>query len=367
MKVLVLAPPMENFGGIQRYTATMVRALRELLTERDVCLLAIRTDPKPRLGGQERLNPGVKWRFLAQALREAKRRRPDLVICAHVGLATVGWLLRFFLRRPYWVVAHGVEVWAPLPLCKRLALAQADRLLAVSDFTRRQLVKRYRIPAERVFPLPPTFGNHRATETSLRAALPIENGRRIVLTVSRLAAAERYKGHDVMLRAWGRVREKVPGAVYVVVGDGDDRPRLEALARQLGLGDSVCFAGAVSEDVLAACYEACEVFAMPARTVLDLRAPQGEGFGIVFLEAMAHGKPVVAPRFGAPSEFVRHAEHGLLVDPEDPASVAQALIDLLTSPERAGRMGRAAREWVSRHYSYNCFCERLRQILNELA
>jgi len=307
----------------------------------------------------------VKWRFLWQALREAKRWRPDLVICAHVGLAPLGWLLRFSSRCRYWVIAHGMEVWGALPFSKRQALARADRLLVISHFTQQEVIKRYGIPAQRTFLLPPMLESRPSPKADLHAAAPVGNGRRIVLTVSRLAAAERYKGHDVMLRAWVRVREKVPEAIYLIVGEGDDRARLEGLARELGLGESVCFAGAVSEEVLAACYAACEVFAMPTRTVLDFRAPQGEGFGIVFLEAMAHGKPVIGPRFGAPSEFIRHGEHGLLVDPEDPHGVAQALIDLLTSPERAGRMGRAAQQWVTHDYSYDRFCERLRRVLNE--
>ena len=366
MKVLVLAPPVENFGGIQRYIATLVRALQDLLTEQDVCVLAIRGQPQLRWDGQERLRLGVKSRFVARALQEAERWRPNLVICSHVGLAPTGWLLRVSSRRPYWVVAYGIEVWGALSLWKRLAIVRADRLLAISDFTRQQLFERYRISPERTFLLPPMLANQRTPQADLRAAVPVENGRRIVLTVGRLAASERYKGHDVMLRAWVRVREKMPKAVYLIVGDGDDRLRLQALALELGLGESVCFAGAVSEDVLAACYKACEVFAMPARTVLDPRAPQGEGFGIVFLEAMTHGKPVIGPRFGAPSEFIRHGEHGLLVDPEDPAGVAQAVIDLLTLPELAARMGQAGKQKVTQDFSYNRFCERLRQALSEL-
>ncbi len=104
---------------------------------------------------------------------------------------------------------------------------------------------------------------------------------------------------------------------------------------------------------------------MPAVTELNARASRGEGFGIVFLEAMAHGKPVVGPSRGAPAEFIRSGEHGLLVDPTDSREVANAIIELLGDPERARRMGDAGREWVSRKFSFDSFCERLRDALQE--
>jgi len=141
------------------------------------------------------------------------------------------------------------------------------------------------------------------------------------------------------------------------VGEGDDRGRLEQLAAELGVSGHVRFLSALTQQELLACYRRCDVFALPSR---------GEGFGLVFLEAMANGKPVIGPRFGAPSEFIHHGEHGLLVDPEDTAGVAQAVIDLLMSPELAAHMGQAGKQKVTQEYSYNRFCERLRQALSEL-
>jgi phosphatidyl-myo-inositol dimannoside synthase len=147
------------------------------------------------------------------------------------------------------------------------------------------------------------------------------------------------------------------------VGDGDDRSRLESRARDLEIAGSVRFAGSVSPEELAVCYDRCRIFAMPARTDLDGSVPRGEGFGIVFLEAMARGKPVVGPRMGAPAEFISSGVHGLLVDPTDPREVADALVELLADPARARRMGNAAKEWVSLEFSFERFCERVREAL----
>jgi phosphatidylinositol alpha-1,6-mannosyltransferase len=168
-----------------------------------------------------------------------------------------------------------------------------------------------------------------------------------------------------MLEAWPIVLHRLPDAVYWIVGGGDDLARLELKARELGIAASVRFTGPVSPEELAVCYHRCCVFAMPARTELDARARFGEGFGIFYREAMAHGKPVLGPRVGAPAEFIRAGEHGLLVDPASANEVANALIELLGDPERARRMGEAAREFVTSEFSFEKFCQRLQEGLQE--
>jgi phosphatidylinositol alpha-1,6-mannosyltransferase len=160
---------------------------------------------------------------------------------------------------------------------------------------------------------------------------------------------------------------KIPNLTYVMVGGGDDRPRLEGLAQELGLTKHIVFTGEVTDSELASLYHRSEVFLLPAKTVIDKSNPKGEGFGIVFLEAMAFGKPVIGPNCGAPAELIRHGKTGLLVDPENPASVAEALLNLLTRPDVARELGKAGSEWVRRHYSYYSFRERMREILTVCA
>jgi phosphatidyl-myo-inositol dimannoside synthase len=358
-KVLVLCPPPGRVGGIKRYIQTVIRALQDLLGEENVRALTLPETPSRE--GVMRIPAQVKWRFTRSVLKEGGRFRPDLVVCAHLALAPLGWLFQSFYRRPYWVILYGIEAWIRLPLLKRRALLRAERLIAISAFTREQVIRLHRIEAERIVILPCVLDGGlldvQPVWNSLGSCL--NNGRRIILTVARMAAAERYKGHDVVLKALPAVIERVPDLTYLVVGDGDDRPRLEALAERLGVKEHVFFTGEVTEAELAACYRASEVFVLPARTVLDPRAPKGEGFGIVFLEAMGFGKPVIGPNCGAPVQVVRHEEHGLLVEPESPAAVAQALLRLLDSPEDARRMGHAAGLWVRRQFSYASFLERL--------
>jgi glycosyltransferase involved in cell wall biosynthesis len=307
----------------------------------------------------------AKWRMGWQAAREAARWRPDLIICVHLALGPIAWLLAGLGRRPYWIVVHGIEAWVALPFAKRMALCGADRVIVTSKLNHEQVIIRHQVRAERIASLPCAL-DEALSKVEPATAGPhqlLADGQRVVLTVARMAAAEQYKGHDVILRALPSVIARVPDLTYVMVGEGDDLPRIEALAESLGIRPHVTFTGRVSDSELAALYNRSDVFALPARTVLNGREPKGEGFGIVFLEAMAFGKPVIGPNIGAPAEFIRNGENGLMVDPDSVTSVAEALIALLTNPEKGREMGKAGREWVQRSYSYGAFRERLAGML----
>jgi glycosyltransferase involved in cell wall biosynthesis len=363
VKVLILAPTLKSLGGIQRYVLTLICALEDLFGKEHIRLVTLNLSDDARDAASSGGVPTTaKLRFVVASLREAAVWRPDLIICAHVGIAPLGKLLRVLGIAPYWVMAYGIDVWAQLRARDHRGLVGADRVVTISEFTRTQVVRLQGVRPERTCLLPPCLDAEWMAEASSYSIIPRQQRRPTLLTVSRLSSAERYKGHDVVLQALVQVCREIPGALYVIVGDGDDRPRLETLSRQLGLTDAVRFEGAAPVETLKACYRDCDIFVMPARTVLDQSAPKGEGFGIVFLEAMAYGKPVIGPASGAPSEFIHHGEHGILVNPEDEQEVASALIELLASPQRACEMGAAARDWVQREYSYARFGERLRRL-----
>jgi phosphatidylinositol alpha-1,6-mannosyltransferase len=364
-KVLVLAPPLQAVGGIQNYVHTLFAALQNVLGEDGVRIVAVPSEPEQRNDGSSALRPFVKLHFLASALAAAISWTPDFIICAHIGVAPAGRIIQKLTRIPYWVILYGIEVWGELSPAKQKALRATQRLVSITRFTLNATIVRHSLDNPRALILPPTLPKEKTQAPATARISSDDTQPPIVLTVGRVASSERYKGHDVMLEAWPSVLRRLPDAVYWIVGGGDDLPRLEAKALELGIAASVRFAGPVSPEELAVCYHRCCVFAMPARTELDARAPRGEGFGIVYLEAMAHGKPVVGPRVGAPAEFIRAGEHGLLVDPASASEVADALIELLEDPERARRMGEAARRFVTSEFSFESFCKRLRESLQE--
>jgi glycosyltransferase involved in cell wall biosynthesis len=363
MKVLVLAPPMGATGGVQTYTRALVRSLEQILGKENVCLLAVPAEPRVNSDGEFSLAAGVKFRFVSASLWKAIRWRPQLAICAHLGVAPVGRIIHQMTGAPYWLILHGIEVWGDIGTTKLRALQGAEKFISLTKFTFNAASSRHCLSSAKSSILPPFIKVDEEQNSGSRAASGVDSGAPIALTVARLVASERYKGHDVMLDAWPAVLKRVPNAVYWIVGDGDDRARLEGRVQELKVTDSVRFAGAISGDELRGWYHRCQVFAMPARTEMDPRAPRGEGFGIVYLEAMAHGKPVIGPRDGAPGEFIRSGEHGLLVNPVDRTEVENALVELLQNKGRAESLGRAARAWVIQEFSEERFRQRLADIL----
>src|SRR5262249_19115378 len=208
-------------------------------------------------------------------------------------------LLPRLLRGPHLVFLNGIEVWRPLSWDRRRALEAARVRLAISEHTRRRAQEfSPSLPPVDVLPLAledrPPWGR-------VDRALEERCGEGFVLMVGRMAASERYKGHDQMLEALTRL----PAARLVVAGDGDDRPRLEGRARELGLGGRGVFTGFVEEATLRELYARCALFAMPSRD---------EGFGLAYLEAMRAARPCVAARGCAAEEIVADGETGSLVD-----------------------------------------------------
>jgi phosphatidyl-myo-inositol dimannoside synthase len=173
------------------------------------------------------------------------------------------------------------------------------------------------------------------------------SGRTVVLCVSRLV---RRKGQDVLIAGFELVRDLVPDAALLVIGDGPDRSRLEALAREAPAG-SVVFAGRVADEGLPAHYAACDLFAMPCRSRWG--GLEVEGFGIVYLEAAAAGKAVVAGRSGGSEEAVEDEQTGLLVEGNEPKAVSLAVARLLRDPTTLARMGAAGRARVESSFTWH--------------
>lgn len=177
----------------------------------------------------------------------------------------------------------------------------------------------------------------------------------VVLSVGRLQAR---KGHDVALQAVAALRAGVPSLKYVIVGDGEERPRLERLAATLGVSDSVVFAGEVADEALPRYFAACDVF------LLANRVEQGdfEGFGIVFLEAAATGKPVIGGASGGVTEAVEDGASGLLVDASSVEAVTTALAALVRSPDMRHAYGEAGRRRAVERFSWESAARRVEAV-----
>jgi phosphatidylinositol alpha-1,6-mannosyltransferase len=247
---------------------------------------------------------------------------------------------------PYLVWAYGNDILKPqrYPFLKGLLhviLSNADALVAVSQSTKRTIVQ-LGLDPEKITVIHPSVDTrrfHPQNDSSVVVARHHLQGRRVILTIARLV--ER-KGIDMVIGAMPRIIEAIPDVVYLVGGTGPYRVKLERLVEELELDGRVIFAGYVADEELPCYYCACDVFVLVSRT-LEAKGEM-EGFGIVYLEAGACGKPVIGGRGGGASEAVQDGVTGLLVDPSDVAEVADAIVRVLEDEELARRLGENGRK-----------------------
>ena len=286
------------------------------------------------------------------ALAEACRFRPHVVLSGHITVSPVAWALRRALGTPYVQYLYAREV-VVRPRLSRFAVRHAASIVAISSYTTR-LALAHGAAAENVHRIPP------GVDVTPRSSRP-RASRPTIVTIARLD--ERYKGHDVLIRALPLIRARVPGARLVLVGGGSLGPAYARLADSLGVAASVEFAGSLDDAARDAALDEAHVFAMPSRLARD---GGGEGFGIVYLEAAVHGLPAVAGNVAGAVDAVVDGKTGLLVDPTDHVGVADAISELLARPEKAAAIGRAASE-RARQFAWPKVAERVEDLLIDVA
>ncbi len=294
--------------------------------------------------------------FTIRALQIAARHRPSVAIVGHVGLVPVALALKLLgLIRDYIVVLHGTEAWKRLGLLDRLASRRARWIVSTTAFTANHFCSDNAIPLHRtrIIPLavPPP-----EPEDSPALTDPAEGQVLKVLTVSRLHQGTKYKGIDSLIDAVARARKAQARVTLTIAGDGDDVPRLRNLAHTLELHEHVHFRGSVRDKELAALYRECDVFAMPSK---------GEGFGIVFLEAMSYGKPCIGGNHGGTPEVIDDGYGGFLVEHGDVDQLTARLIELWADPEMRKMFGERARRKVLDRFQFTRMRDDWFDLLNE--
>ena len=360
---IAVFPELSGIGGIQQVSRQMAAVLAEAARERNLaCEFFSLNDARGRGSFRQAAHT---YEFTAFARNKASlflrllrlTPRIERLYLGHVNLAPLAWLLQRF--RPgirYWVVAHGVEVWQPLPLLRRLALRGARGVFSVSADTAARMIAAQKLDSRRVRLLPPALDPafvQAGGETNV-PALPTAG--RFLLTVGRLVSSEPGKGADSIIQVLPYLLRSFPDLFYVVVGEGDLRPELEKMARESPARDRILFLGKLTLEQLKHCYSRCDLFVMPSRQ---------EGFGVVFLEAMALGKPVIAGCVGGATEIVNNGVTGFLVVPGDLEMLALRLTQLLEDEALRKEMGEAGRKRVEENYGFEGYRTKLRAILNE--
>jgi phosphatidylinositol alpha-1,6-mannosyltransferase len=294
-------------GGIAQYNRDFLAALAGTGAVSSITVLPrLAPDPVETPSGIAQGAPQRdRARYALAALRGAVTIRPDLIFCGHLYMAPLCALIARLTRAKLIVQMHGIEAWPRPSRLQRTAVETADLVLCVSRFTRASVLAWAAITPERVVVLPNTVSEAFAPgdASALRATMGLQD-KRVLLTVGRMDTRERYKGHDRVIAAIPQLVATGLDVVYLVVGEGDDRRRLEACAHELGVAERVRFMGSVELSRLIEVYRAADLFVMPS---------SGEGFGIAFLEAMASGTPALGLAVAGAKDALADGELGALV------------------------------------------------------
>jgi glycosyltransferase involved in cell wall biosynthesis len=317
-------------GGIQSYVRDILQAIANDNIPADVFLLRDATGVTNPLEGSslkfhycQHSSPAIgRLNLATQLLQYLITQKPERVYCGHINLAPLVQTLCRPFGIPCTILTYGKEVWETLPSRKQKSLQTADRIWTISRYSRDRLCAANQVNPEKVdFLFCAVDGQqfhpkHKSPELVEKYSL---QDAQVLMTVARLWSGDPYKGVDVTIRALPKIAATHPKVKYLVVGRGDDQPRLAALATELGVSDRVIFAGFVANEDLVAHYNLADAYIMPSQ----------EGFGIVYLEAMACGKPVLSGDADGSADPVQDGRLGWRVPHRDPEQVAIACQEIL--------------------------------------
>ena len=338
--ILLLCFDLRRRGGIERLSLQVRDALE-------------RHGTRVQVISTRRLGPGIVGRWLGRCVFVLQmlwwQPRAQQVLSMHVLLLKpVVWLHN--KRLSCWL--HGLEVWGTAGENHAPELKRCENLIASSHFTVEQLSFSPKRSAV-VHPMADLINTDQQP-----APIPSQL---MLLTVARMCSHENYKGHELILDALAQLPAEIH---WQVVGDGDQRPQLEAQVERLGLKNQVKFSGSLDDDELRQAFKECSVFVMPSRFDIEANGvATGEGFGIVYLEAALAGRASIACDQGGQTDFIVHGDTGWLIPPNVNALKA-TLSELLHHPQEIQRRGALARARALKHFGQKRFDQSLLQALD---
>ena len=360
-------------GGIQSYVRDIFQAYQNLtnftepndsFSESDILLLRDGKDCKNPYQsksikfhyfksqsvwlGRLRLGITLLWFLL--------KKQPKQVFCGHINLAPLVQILCVPLGIPYTVLTYGKEVWEPLPNKYQQALKQATKILTISRYSRDRCCESNHLDPEKFQLLPCMVDG----DKFIPGLLPVDliegynlQRAKVLMTVARLWSGDPYKGVDVTIQSLPIILQSFSEVKYLIIGQGDDQTRLAKLAQDLGVGEKVIFAGFVPTEDLVKHYQVADAYVMPSQ----------EGFGIVYLEAMACGLPVLSGDGDGSADPLQDGKLGWRVPHRDPEAVANACIEMLKGEDKRCD-GQWLREESLKIFGRITFTKRVKQIFN---
>ena len=352
-------------GGIQSYVKDILKAYLSITAransgaQAEVLLLRDSADCQNPFESQNLkfyyLKTENLWlgrlKFATILLTRLLQKRPQRVFCGHINLAPLIQTVCEPLGIPYTVLTYGKEVWETLGPKYKIAMSTTDSIWTISRYTRDSTCCNNQLNPDKFQIVPCVVDENILTIGSKSQNLLAQYNlidAKILMTVARLRSSDIYKGVDVTIKALPQIAKTFPNVKYLVIGRGDDRSRLAKLADDLGVTERVIFAGFVPTENLAAHYQLADAYVMPSQ----------EGFGIVYLEALACGVPVLAGDADGSADPLQDGKLGWRVPHRDSAAVAVACIEMLRGEDK-----RCDRHWLREQtlakFSFESLCQSL--------
>lgn len=312
MRIFIFASNYNDIGGIQRYTKNLIKDLNSLNQNFKIVML-------------KKSNLFWKIVFIMESFLKFIFYRPNFILCNHINFIPVAYLYKKLFKVSYGFVSHGIEVWNIKNIIKKRILKNADFIISISKYTATKLVDQFPELKNKIFIIPSTvdykkfYPKDKSKKILNKYNLTLND--KIILTVSRLNSKEQHKGYDKVIKILPSILKLMPDLKYLIIGDGDDRKRIEKMIEDYNLQENVILTGEISDEEINDYYNLADVFVMPSK---------GEGFGIVFLEALACGIPVIAGNKDASKEPLLNGELGILIDPDNLEEIKRAIINILT-------------------------------------
>lgn len=358
-------------GGIQKMTRTLAHALNQVAIHNNWkfklwSAYDANTDLLPQYLSSKNFT-GFASRILFTLKAFLTAPKFDVVIISHINMALVGRAIKTLNPKcKIWVVAHGIEVWNDLSPTKKWLLKNCDKVICVSNFTKQQVVVKHCIDTNKCevlnnaldpfMNLPATFTKppYLIERYNLTANTPL------LFTLTRLDAAEQYKGYEQVIKIISNLKQTFPAIKYIIAGKygQEEKARIESIIQTYKVEEQVLLTGFVNDSELVDHFLMADVFALPS---------SNEGFGIVFIEALACGLPVVCGNIDGSVDAIKNGLLGRAIDPNNPAELENALTEALQKPPTEA-MRKELQSQCVHYFNEGNYIKNLNDLLiNELA
>ncbi len=357
-------------GGLEKFNRCFMKAVDELGAELNYTSNAASLYDTV---ANEQYYPAKQYKGFNQSLAKfvpatiLAGLSKDVIILGHINLAVIGWVIKTIVpSKKLMVICHGIEVWQPVTGIKKKMLQKVDRVLAVSEYTKQQIVEKQGLPANKVsvfhntidpfFDYPQQFEK----DKELMARYGIADTDYVVYTLCRLSSKEQYKGYDAVIKAIAKLVANYPNIKYLLAGKYDEveKARLDKLIADNALQSNIIFAGYIKDEEVTKHYQLGDVFIMPSK---------GEGFGIVFIEAMACGRNVIAGNADGSKDALRNGELGVILDADNVDAIANAIAEKIDNKEKYDAVYAVGlQQKVVEYFGFAAYKQKLKGILNPI-